>query len=128
MLNDNDASKRGHEYPINRSRVSTLNTDKIADLVSSHSWDKVDYAQLKKDAPGLVAAAAHAVVPSWTNMAMMVSLIFGGCCANVRYFKLRWNETNVYLGLCTGSDYQVSQIFQLLQQLLTNQQRTTNSR
>lgn len=37
---------------------------------------------LKKDA-GLIAAAAHAVVPTWANMVLMTSLIFGGCCANV---------------------------------------------
>lgn len=35
-----------------------------------------------KDA-GLIAAAAHATVPNWANMVLMISLIFGGCCANV---------------------------------------------
>lgn len=33
---------------------------------------------------GLVAAVTHATLPSWTNMILMVTLIFGGCCANVR--------------------------------------------
>jgi UDP-xylose/UDP-N-acetylglucosamine transporter B4 len=82
MLNDNDPSKRGHDYLINRSDPTIK--DENANLVSPQSHDKIDYAQLKKDAPGLVVAAAHAVVPSWTNIALMVSLIFGGCCANVR--------------------------------------------
>ncbi|KAJ5860619.1 uncharacterized protein N7529_007929 [Penicillium soppii] len=113
MLNDNDASKRGHEYPINRSRVSTLNTDKIADLVSSHSWDKVDYAQLKKDAPGLVAAAAHAVVPSWTNMAMMVSLIFGGCCANVFALEAIIKEQPTAGPLITFAQFIICALFTL---------------
>lgn len=88
MLNDHEPSKRGHNdsYLINRSRVS-VNTEN-ANLASTtprsrKSEDELDYAQLKKDAPGLVAAAAHAAVPSWTSMVLMVSLIFGGCCANV---------------------------------------------
>ena len=29
------------------------------------------------------SAAAHATFPSWISIIMMVSLIFGGCCANV---------------------------------------------
>lgn len=80
MLNDNDPSNRGHEYLINRSRVA-LNPP----AENGHSKEgNTNYAQLKKDAPSLLAAAAHAAIPSWTNMVLMVSLIFGGCCANVR--------------------------------------------
>ncbi|KAJ5359869.1 UAA transporter [Penicillium concentricum] len=85
MLNDHEPSKRGRDsYLINRSRGS-VNSNENANLASipSRKSDKLDYAQLKKDAPGLVAAAAHAAVPSWTSMILMVSLIFGGCCANV---------------------------------------------
>lgn len=91
MLNDHEPSK-GHDdsYLINRTRVSTVNqSNRNANVASppksrsQKSEDKLDYAQLKKDAPGLVAAAAHAAVPSWTSMVLMVSLIFGGCCANV---------------------------------------------
>lgn len=29
------------------------------------------------------SAAAHATFPSWISIILMVSLIFGGCCANV---------------------------------------------
>lgn len=90
MLNDHEPSKRGHDdsYLINRSRVSAVNTYENVNPASTTPRspkyeDKLDYAQLKKDAPGLVAAAAHAAVPSWTSMVLMVSLIFGGCCANV---------------------------------------------
>lgn len=32
---------------------------------------------------GTAAAIAHATVPAWLNITMMVGLIFGGCCANV---------------------------------------------
>ena len=28
-------------------------------------------------------AAAHATFPSWMSVILMISLIFGGCCANV---------------------------------------------
>lgn len=29
------------------------------------------------------SAAAHATFPSWINIILMISFIFGGCCANV---------------------------------------------
>lgn len=91
MLNDYEPSKRGHDdsYLVNRVRVSAVNQteedDPIYAAISQPQRleDKHDYAQLKKDAPGIVAAAAHATVPSWTNMILMISLILGGCCANV---------------------------------------------
>ncbi|KAF3013336.1 golgi uridine diphosphate-N- acetylglucosamine transporter [Penicillium rubens] len=87
MLNDHEPSKRGPDdsYLINRTRVSVNpsgNTN-FASKSRSRKSDEPNYAQLKKDAPGLIAAAAHAAVPSWTSMVLMVSLIFGGCCANV---------------------------------------------
>lgn len=40
-------------------------------------------SKAKKDT-GVLAAVAHATVPSWANMVLMASLIFGGCCTNVR--------------------------------------------
>jgi hypothetical protein len=88
MLNDHEPSKRGHDnsYLINRTRVSVNtsgNTNFASTTSRSRKSDEPNYAQLKKDAPGLMAAAAHAAVPSWTSMVLMVSLIFGGCCANV---------------------------------------------
>lgn len=91
MLNDYESSKRGHDnsYLINRSRVSAVSTKENANLASTPtsrsqiSEDRLDYIQLEKDVPVLVAAVAQAAVPSWTSMILMVSLIFGGCCANV---------------------------------------------
>lgn len=41
---------------------------------------------------GWVATArgvAFTTVPTWVNAGIMVSLIFGGCCANVRYSPSR---------------------------------------
>ncbi|CAG8242107.1 hypothetical protein PENNAL_c0029G09632 [Penicillium nalgiovense] len=88
MLNDHEPSKRGHDdsYLINRTRVSVNtsgNTNFASTTSRSRKSDEPNYAQLKKDAPGLLAAAAHSSVPIWTSMVLMVSLIFGGCCANV---------------------------------------------
>lgn len=34
-------------------------------------------------AHAVAAAVAHATVPAWINVAFMLALIFGGCCANV---------------------------------------------
>ncbi|KAJ5129188.1 uncharacterized protein N7515_005227 [Penicillium bovifimosum] len=86
MLNDREPSKRGLNDSYLRSRVNVnLPEETIASDTPSqyrNPKDKRDYSQVKKDA-GLVAAVAHATVPSWTNMILMVSLIFGGCCANV---------------------------------------------
>lgn len=39
-----------------------------------------------KDRNGTAAMAvalSYTVIPSWANSALMVSLIFGGCCSNV---------------------------------------------
>jgi UDP-xylose/UDP-N-acetylglucosamine transporter B4 len=42
----------------------------------------IQLAKAKQDT-GVMAAVAHATVPSWANMILMASLIFGGCCTNV---------------------------------------------
>ncbi|KGO46424.1 UAA transporter [Penicillium expansum] len=119
MLNDHEPSKRGHDdsYLINRSRVSAVNTNENANLTSSHtsrprkSEDKLDYAQLKKDAPGLVAAAAHAAVPSWTSMVLMISLIFGGCCANVFALEAIIKEQPTAGPLITFAQFAICALF-----------------
>lgn len=35
------------------------------------------------DLRSIATAAAYATSPNWFSMVLMVSLIFGGCCANV---------------------------------------------
>ena len=77
MINDND-SPRARGYA---SRVSPLNSDESR---LSQSKRQVD---IQQDAPNLVTATALAVMPNWTSMFLMTSLIFGGCCANVRSLK-----------------------------------------
>ncbi|KAI1831911.1 hypothetical protein DTO027I6_7326 [Penicillium roqueforti] len=119
MLNDHEPSK-GHDdsYLINRTRVSTVNqSNRNANVASppksrsQKSEDKLDYAQLKKDAPGLVAAAAHAAVPSWTSMVLMVSLIFGGCCANVFALEAIIKEQPTAGPLITFAQFAICAIF-----------------
>lgn len=74
MINDSDASKRRPDsYSLAPSKPAMSPPAKPIAAASDDS---------KKDA-ALIAAAAHATIPSWTNMVLMVSLIFGGCCANV---------------------------------------------
>lgn len=76
MINDSDASKRrpdSFSYSLASSKPAMSPPAKPIAAASDDS---------KKDA-ALIAAAAHATIPSWTNMVLMVSLIFGGCCANV---------------------------------------------
>lgn len=34
---------------------------------------------------GILAATTHTTLPTWVTMVLMVSMIFGGCCSNVRY-------------------------------------------
>lgn len=88
MFNDNNPSKGGHEYSVNGSRYSVSSLDvlkKNADL--SHPQKELSYAQSERDVRDLTVAAAHAAIPNWTNIVLMVSLIFGGCCANVRDSK-----------------------------------------
>lgn len=82
MINDRDGSK---ERPDAYAIESTPSSGHNAVPKSSPSLARKPAAagSDRKDAPGLIAAAAHAAVPTWANMILMVSLIFGGCCANV---------------------------------------------
>jgi UDP-xylose/UDP-N-acetylglucosamine transporter B4 len=88
MINDSDTSKRkGEGYALKVSPNG--GDDKVPSAPPS---PQLKAAAEKKDAPGLIAAAAHAAVPTWANMVLMMSLIFGGCCANVsvpfRFWKV----------------------------------------
>ncbi|KAB8227822.1 putative cell cycle checkpoint protein Rad17 [Aspergillus alliaceus] len=51
-----------------------------ANLVGPNAH-KGSYASLGS----ITTAATYATLPGWTTIALMVSLIFGGCCANVVY-------------------------------------------
>jgi UDP-xylose/UDP-N-acetylglucosamine transporter B4 len=80
MINDSDASKRKDDaYALKISPNGSSGDTKVPVSPPSPQLK----AAAEKDALGLIAAAAHAAVPTWANMVLMVSLIFGGCCANV---------------------------------------------
>lgn len=78
MLDENGPSRRHDAYAVYQLQDSR-NYPTLG-LPRKSEDTKIDV--LRKDA-GLVAAAVHAAVPSWTTVVLMVSLIFGGCCANV---------------------------------------------
>lgn len=78
MINDREGLKQ-------RPEPSSLSLIK-PDPGSSQQSNKSTSAQsddFKNDAGSIAAAAFHAAAPTWANMVLMVSLIFGGCCANV---------------------------------------------
>ncbi|KAJ5808941.1 hypothetical protein N7474_010210 [Penicillium riverlandense] len=95
MLNDSDGhAKRRYEdsYELNSVQLSAINAPEeliTPSLCKSGDaqGDSCGHDALEKDKPRrttvLIAAAAHAAVPSWATLVLMASLIFGGCCANV---------------------------------------------
>ncbi|KAJ5587954.1 uncharacterized protein N7459_003719 [Penicillium hispanicum] len=86
MINDNDASKRSpgaYALPTNTFTHSSTGNARVAPPSQLAPKSGINKSSEQKRNAGLVAAAAHAVVPTWANMVLMVSLIFGGCCANV---------------------------------------------
>ncbi|KAJ5915263.1 UDP-N-acetylglucosamine transporter yea4 [Penicillium verhagenii] len=62
---------------------------------------------------GLIAAAAHATVPDWANMSLMISLIFGGCCANVFTLEAIIKEQSTLGPLITFAQFVLCAIFTL---------------
>lgn len=76
-----NGSSRGSLSPAHGADDKTKNSHGI---VAKDARD----AGTREDAnTGWVAVAKGAfytAVPAWVNMGIMVSLIFGGCCANVR--------------------------------------------
>jgi hypothetical protein len=44
----------------------------------------------KKSTTIFLSVLAQSTVPMWVQTAVMVSLIFGGCCSNVRKYKLEY--------------------------------------
>lgn len=44
------------------------------------------------DLAAMASAATQTTLPAWVNMVVMVSLIFGGCCANVCDISAAWSQ------------------------------------
>lgn len=89
MINDTDAVKRRPDtYAIPQVRTSpggaNGNANGSTAIQPASTPDAMNSKAKNKDS-GMIAAVAHATVPSWANMVLMASLIFGGCCTNVSY-------------------------------------------
>lgn len=87
MVNDSNCSKQSHDayapqinIPIGPPSKSISGVPP-SQLALNTDIDKSN--EPKKNTGLIAAAAAHAAVPTWTNMVLMASLILGGCCANV---------------------------------------------
>ncbi|KAJ5768803.1 hypothetical protein N7520_003362 [Penicillium odoratum] len=110
MIHDGEGLKRRPDtYKVNSLKnASTEDNEKVSSLdkrpqsVESHKLDA-----------GLIAAAAHAAVPNWTNMVLMVSLIFGGCCANVFTLEAIIKEQSTAGPLITFAQFVLCAIFTL---------------
>lgn len=82
MINDGENVKQQpNRYKIRETLIN--GSTKEAMSASSNGNVVKSIADSDKTDSGLIAAAAHAVVPTWANIVLMGSLIFGGCCANV---------------------------------------------
>lgn len=81
MIHDGDSLRRRPEaYKVN---VSENEATEHTVTASSAEYVPQSAVSGKLKDVGLMAAAAHATVPNWANVLLMISLIFGGCCANV---------------------------------------------
>ncbi|KAJ5622800.1 hypothetical protein N7490_011405 [Penicillium lividum] len=110
MIHDGDGLKRRPDtYKVNSlKKASTEHNEKV----SSPDKSPQSVESHKLDA-GLIAAAAHAAVPNWTNMVLMVSLIFGGCCANVFTLEAIIKEQSTAGPLITFAQFVLCAIFTL---------------
>lgn len=92
----NDALMRRKGCPPDDDKASSLNSQTtVNDGGFPRSSQQSDGTISRKaERPGvdgerhngladMASAAAQATLPAWINTVMMVSLIFGGCCANV---------------------------------------------
>ncbi|OGM39991.1 putative UPD-GlcNAc transporter (Mnn2-2) [Aspergillus bombycis] len=64
---------------VDRSVVANGHSRKVDDHLTECDGPKEPYASLGS----ITTAAAYTALPGWTTIAFMISLIFGGCCANV---------------------------------------------
>ncbi|OJJ43699.1 hypothetical protein ASPZODRAFT_136160 [Penicilliopsis zonata CBS 506.65] len=85
---------RQSEDPILNDSTSSLDCSEKTDsqsslLVKSNSertsvkTDGHSDPEWKQDSLSTVVSVAHVTIFSWKNVAILISLIFGGCCANV---------------------------------------------
>lgn len=73
-INGNSALKSRGNGPESDRKTGTPSKD---DGLNASSKD------IHQSLASIGNAAAHATFPSWMNVFLIMSLIFGGCCANV---------------------------------------------
>ncbi|KAB8254290.1 UAA transporter family-domain-containing protein [Aspergillus pseudonomiae] len=71
---------------VDRSVVTNGRSRQADDHLIEHDGPKEPYASLGS----ITTTAAYTALPGWTTIAFMISLIFGGCCANLEYRSLPW--------------------------------------
>lgn len=64
---------------VDRSAVVKNRSREVDDLLTERVEPKEPHASLGS----ITTAAVYTALPGWTTIALMISLIFGGCCANV---------------------------------------------
>ncbi|KAE8410580.1 UAA transporter family-domain-containing protein [Aspergillus pseudocaelatus] len=55
------------------------------DIVDYRLTERVEPKEPHASLGSITTAAVYTALPGWTTIALMISLIFGGCCANYRY-------------------------------------------
>ncbi|PYI07438.1 UPD-GlcNAc transporter (Mnn2-2) [Aspergillus sclerotiicarbonarius CBS 121057] len=73
----------GGDFKPETTSTSVDGSQRAPNLVTNNDEDigstKATYGQLAS----ITSAATYTALPRWTNLLLMFSLIFGGCCANV---------------------------------------------
>ncbi|KAJ5160652.1 UDP-N-acetylglucosamine transporter yea4, partial [Penicillium canariense] len=117
MINDSDTAKLTTDaYAIPQTRQSTDSSNSHANGSSTFQpalKSRAAGSDSAKMNGGVIAAVAHATVPSWANMALMASLIFGGCCTNVFALEAIIKEQPTAGPLITFAQFVLCAIFTL---------------
>lgn len=87
MIHDGEVSKRSHGAYKSRGALGKETSNENIPVLPSDANSKTEAESTNNT--GLITAVAHVAVPNWANLALMASLIFGGCCTNVRYTIMR---------------------------------------
>ncbi|KAJ5689785.1 UDP-N-acetylglucosamine transporter yea4 [Penicillium macrosclerotiorum] len=118
MIHDSDTLKRSPDKyvlpPTSPSIGSTILDDRdvLVATAGRRSSNKANEATKERNT-SVIAAAAHAAVPTWANMVLMSSLIFGGCCANVFALEAIIKEQPTAGPLITFAQFVLCAVFTL---------------
>ncbi|CAI7645704.1 unnamed protein product [Penicillium pancosmium] len=110
MINDSDGPKR----QTGTYTVSASNSRDASNATVSPKSASAQNSALQEDTnASVLAAAAHAVVPNWANMVLMVFLILGGCCTNVFALEAIIKEQPTAGPLITFAQFALCALFTL---------------